>query len=52
LAVSFNYLTKKAKITKGDIEDDRGDVSWKTIRTPSLLCLDAVGDGLDFSLES
>jgi hypothetical protein len=52
LAVSFNYLTKKAKITKGDIQDDRGDVSWKAIRTPGLLCLDAVGDGLDFNPEN
>jgi hypothetical protein len=47
--VSVNYLTKKAKITKGSIENDKTKVSWKTIRTPSLLCLDAVGDGLDFS---
>ena len=50
--VSLNYLTKKAKVTKGNIENDRGKVSWKTIRTPSLLCLDAVGDGLEFNPES
>jgi hypothetical protein len=49
--VSINYLTKKAKITKGNVENDRTNVSWKTIRTPSLLCLDAVGDGLDFDPE-
>lgn len=46
--VSINYLTRKAKITKGNIENDRQDVSWKTVRIPSLPCLDAVGDGLDF----
>jgi hypothetical protein len=49
--VSVNYLTKKAKITTGNVENDETTVSWKTIRTPSLLCLDAVGDGLDFSPE-
>ena len=50
--VSINYLSRKVKITKGNIEDDRGKVSWKTVRAPSLLCLDAVGDGLDFKPES
>lgn len=50
--VSFNYLTRKVKTAKGDIENDHRDVSWKTVRVPSLLCLDAVGDGLDFNPES
>jgi hypothetical protein len=50
--VSINYPAKKMKIIKGNIENDRGNVSWKAVRTPSLLCLDAVGDGLDFSPES
>jgi hypothetical protein len=50
--VSVNYLTKKVKITKGSVENDRTTVSWKTVRTPGLLCLDAVGDGLDFKPES
>jgi hypothetical protein len=50
--VSINYLTKKLKITKGNIQNDRTDVSWKTVRNPSLPCLDAVGDGLDFDPES
>lgn len=49
--VSVNYLTKKAKITEGNGGSDDTKVSWKTIRTPSLLCLDAVGDGIDFSPE-
>ena len=49
--VSVNYLAKKVKITKGNVENDRTTVSWKTVRTPSLLCLDAVGDGLDFKPE-
>jgi hypothetical protein len=50
--VSINYPAKKMKITKGNIENDREKTSWKTIRTPSLLCMDAVGDGMDFSPES
>jgi hypothetical protein len=50
--VSINYLTKKMKITKGNVQDDRENVSWKTLRAPRLLCLDAVGDGLDFDPES
>jgi len=40
------------KITKGNGENDRTTVSWKTVRAPGLLCLDAVGDGLDFKPES
>lgn len=47
-AVSINYLTKKAKISKGNIENDREDVSWKAVRIPSLPCLEAVGNGLEF----
>jgi hypothetical protein len=50
--VSINYLTRKMKITKGNIQDDQGNTSWKTLRAPRLLCLDAVGDGLDFDPES
>lgn len=48
---SVNYLTRKAKISKGNMENDDVKVSWKTVRTPKLLCLDAIGDGLDFSPE-
>jgi hypothetical protein len=49
--VSVNYLTRKVKTTKGNIGNDRESVSWKTVRTASLLCLDAVGDGLEFKPE-
>jgi hypothetical protein len=49
--VSINYLTKKAKTSKGNVENDQETVSWKTVRVPSLLCLDAVGDGLEFEPE-
>ncbi|HKV12347.1 MAG TPA: hypothetical protein VJ725_29650 [Thermoanaerobaculia bacterium] len=50
--VSINYLTRKMKTAKGNLGTDKEEVSWKTIRTPKLLCLDAVGDGLEFSPES
>ena len=50
--VSVNYLTKKVKTAKGNIQDDRRDVSWKTLRASRLLCLEAVGDGLEFNPES
>lgn len=50
-AVSVNFLTRKVKTTEGNIEDDREKVSWKTLPAPDLLCLDAIGDGLDFSPE-
>jgi hypothetical protein len=49
--VSVNYLTKKAKISEGNFENDHEKVSWKTVRTPTLLCMDAIGDGLDFNPE-
>ncbi len=50
--VSINYLTKKEKIVKGNIENDNKKISWKSIAISSLLCLDAVGNGLDFSPEN
>jgi hypothetical protein len=49
--VSVNYLTRRAKVSKGSFENDRTTASWKTVRATSLLCLDAVGDGLDFEPE-
>jgi len=49
--VSINYPARKMKITKGSIENDRVKTSWKTLRSSSLLCMDAVGDGLDFHPE-
>jgi len=49
--VSINYLTRKMKTAKGNLGNDQAEVSWKTVRSPKLLCLDAVGDGLDFSPE-
>lgn len=50
-SVSINYLTKKAKVTKGDLEDEETEASWKPLRRPDLLCLEAIGDGLDFEPE-
>lgn len=50
-SVSINYLTKKAKTSTGNFENDREKVSWKPVKVSKLLCLDAVGDGLEFSPE-
>jgi len=47
--VSTNYLTRKQKIATGTIESDREKVTWKTIGKRNLLCLGAVGDGLEFN---
>jgi len=49
--VSVNYLTRKAKISEGNFENDDETVSWKTVRKPNLLCIDAIGDGLEFNPE-
>lgn len=50
-SVSINYLTKKARIGKGDAADDQEDFTWKTLSKKGLLCLEEVGDGLDFESE-
>jgi hypothetical protein len=51
-AVSVNYPAKRMKLTKGNIENERESVSWKSVRAPKLLCLNAVGDGLAFHPEN
>ncbi|MEA2163265.1 MAG: hypothetical protein QOK37_1392 [Thermoanaerobaculia bacterium] len=50
-AVSVNYQTKRMKITKGTIENEREHVFWKTVRASTPRCLSAVGDGLAFDPE-
>jgi len=50
-ATSINYLTKKAKISTGNIEEEGMKDSWKTLQASELLCMDAVGDGLEFTPE-
>jgi hypothetical protein len=51
-AVSVNYPAKRMKLTKGNIENERESVSWKSVGAPKLLCLNAVGDGLAFHPEN
>ena len=46
---SINYLTKKVKISRGYVTEDWMNDIWKTVNAADLLCLEAVGDGLDFS---
>jgi hypothetical protein len=46
--ISVNYLTKKAKRSWG-YSDDAMNESWKTVQVADLLCLEAVGDGLEFA---
>ncbi len=45
---SINYLTRKAKITTGSIENDRTKVVWKKLPQASLIRIDDIEDGLSF----
>jgi len=47
--VSINYLTRKAKIARGNMENDKEKISWKSVPMKSLLCIDTIGNGLGFS---
>ncbi|WP_380785028.1 hypothetical protein [Sphingomonas sp. R86521] len=47
---SANYLTRRAKVTTGTIEDEGpGKVRWKTLPARALPTLDTIGDGLEFA---
>lgn len=46
--LSINYLTRKAKRTRGTIESDAETARWETLPRRPLLGLDEVGDGLEF----
>jgi hypothetical protein len=46
--VSVNYLTKRAKVTSGSIDSDRGTVVWKALSPGPLLTLEEIGDGIAF----
>jgi hypothetical protein len=45
--LSVNYLTRKVQRSWG-YEDDAMNETWRSFETPDLLCLEAVGDGLEF----
>lgn len=46
--LSVNYLTGKAKLGDGSIEDDALRTRWRPLPKQSLRCLEQVGDGLAF----
>ncbi len=49
--ISANYLTRKAKITTGNIEDDhKKKVTWKKLPKATLIRLEDFKDGLLFGL--
>ncbi|NTV46202.1 MAG: hypothetical protein HGB11_06700 [Chlorobiales bacterium] len=49
--LSINYLSRKAKVVHGSIEDSKQDVKWKPVPNHPLLCMDEVGDGFEFNPE-
>lgn len=50
--LSINYLTRRAKHTRGTIESDAETSRWETLPRSPLLSLDEVGDGLEFDPDS
>lgn len=47
---SANYLTHRAKVTTGTIEDETlGKVRWKTLPARAVPTLDTIGDALEFA---
>ena len=49
--ISVNYLTGRVKVTRGHIESDETEVTWRKLPRRPLLTIDAVGDGLEFDPE-
>jgi hypothetical protein len=47
---SANYLTGKAKIVCTGCEDEKPKTIWKSLPKRSLMSLDQVGDGMEFSV--
>lgn len=50
-SVSINYLTRKAKVTRGTLESDKTRESWQALKSSRLYCLAEIGDGLAFEAE-
>ncbi len=46
--LSINYLTGKAKLGEGSIEDDVLKVTWKKISRRAFLTIGDIGNGLEF----
>ncbi len=47
--ISVNYLTSKAKISEGNLSDDAMEETWTRLPDADLSCIEAIGDGLEFS---
>jgi hypothetical protein len=50
-AVSINYLTGRAKLTRGRMDEDRETVRWVPLHNRSPVTIWSVGDGLMFDPE-
>ncbi|HEY0014304.1 MAG TPA: hypothetical protein VGB79_15785 [Allosphingosinicella sp.] len=50
--VSINYLTGRAKLTRGRIDEDRETVRWVTLHSRRPLTIWSVGDGLMYDPEN
>jgi hypothetical protein len=50
--VSINYLTGRAKLTRGRMDSDRETVRWVTLHSRRPLTIWSVGDGLAFDPEN
>ncbi|QNH22200.1 hypothetical protein HEP73_03132 [Xanthomonas sp. GW] len=46
--ISVNYLTGKAKVSDGSIENDALRTQWRQLPKQPLRCLEQIGDGLAF----
>lgn len=46
--LSVNYLTRRFKRTRGNIEVDTTEESWARLKKQPLRCLSRVGNGLEF----
>lgn len=45
---SINYLTAKVKRSTGTIEDEKRVHAWSPLRGERRICLESIGDGLEF----
>jgi hypothetical protein len=50
-AISINYLTGKVKTSRGTIEDDALRAEWSPLKGKRNVCLEDIGDGLEFQPE-
>lgn len=51
-ALSLNYLSGKAKVSTGSMEDDEQHHEWRPLQGKRKVCLQEIGNGLDFNPES